>query len=380
MTAKLAVVSAGCCAMLSAQSTWVVNAAGGSGVHFPDLPSAVAAPNVVDGDTILVHTGPSQQGADAFTSNKGLTIVGVGGMVPLYTDAANRIVVIGLPAGRAFRMVGFDQPTRGSLNFWLVGNAGEVHLEQISAHDPGLSFPTWPAIDIQSCASVTLRDVETFGAPAVSCTASRLALVSCRLGRSDLGLGGGQALLATGSAVDIVQPDFDPQGWSAGTVVSTNGTLRIAGDTTSLLSGGGGTPIVANGGLVFVDPAVPMPSPSGPPITGTAVVTFVSVPASWTSAAGQLLKIVSTAAPGAFVFQALGAPGPLTTTPLGELGIDPLQWYGFFAPLPMSAAGVAAHTINVPAALPRGLAFASQSLVLNGPLLQLGLPVTFVLH
>jgi hypothetical protein len=371
------------CGTLAAQTTWSVGN-GMPGMNFPTLAIALASPSVVDGDTLVFHSWSGfGAAANGFTTNKGVTIVGATAMELAVTSPAQPFEVNGLPAGRTFRMSGFFRAGAGNLDIRVVNCAGAVHLERIWAPEHAAFFPTAPAIVVDNCASVTLRHVENHGTPALSCIASRVALTSCRLGISSLGLGGGGALHATNSIVDIVQPNFDP-GWAAGAVVGNGTTFRIAGDATSRIAGGAGIPVFASGGAVFVDPAVAMPmTVPGAPIGGTATVVVGTVPATWvqlpTSSPtfpGQM-AIRARAAAGSVVFQALGTPGPLAGSPLGTLGIDPLQWYAFLAPAVVPASGTASLALPVPA-LPPGTAFATQSLVVSATSLELGLPATFV--
>lgn len=366
-----------------AQTTWTVGL-GMPGMNFPSLAAALASPSVVDGDTLLFH---SWQGfgaaANGFTTSKGVTIVGATGQELVVTNAAQPIEVNGLPAGRTFRMSGFTRTIDGNLDIRVVNCAGEVHLERLWTDEPAAFFPTLPAIVVDNCVSVSLRDVENHGAPALSCHASRLSLTSCRFGVSSIGLGGGAALHATNSVVDIVQPNFDP-GWAAGAVVGNGSTFRIAGDTNARIAGGTGIPVFASGGTVAVDPAVAMPmTVPGAPIGGTAAVTVGPVAASWLLYPASFptfpgtLTIRATAAAGTLLCQALGSPGPLASTPLGTLGLDPLQWFGFLPPVLVPPAGVVSHALPVPV-LPPGIAFATQSLVVGGAALELGMPATFV--
>ncbi len=375
---------------LLAQATWIVDAAGGPGVHFTDLPSAVASATVADGDTILVRTGPFGEGATPFTTSKGLTIVGVGGAVPILTSSNAPIEVSGLPAGSTFRISGFSRVADGELNIRLLNCAGQVHLDALRAREPDMFFPAWPAITVLNCSSVTMRDVGTFGAPAVRIDTSTVALVSCQLGRTYIGVGGGRCVEATNATVDVVQPVFDPTVLSSSAIEVVNTVLRIAGDGSALVASGtlpGGTnvPIVATGGSVTIDPAVPLTTfPVGqPPVAGTAVVTFASVPGSWLPAPatpGQPLLLLSTAPPGAAVFQTLGAPGPLTPSPFGLLGVDTTRPFGFFPVAIAPLTGLAVNQVLVPAVLPLGQTFASQSVVWDGVALRFGAPVAFTVH
>ncbi|MFY9342015.1 MAG: hypothetical protein WAT39_05980, partial [Planctomycetota bacterium] len=82
----------------------------------------------------------------------------------------------------------------------------------------------------------------------------------------------------------------------------------------------------------------------------------------------------------AAVFQALGTPGPLATSPLGLLGIEPAAPFAFFPLAVAPASGLVSHALVVPAAIGRGAAFASQAVVYDGSALVLGSPVTFVVR
>lgn len=375
------------CGSLVAQSTWVVDAAGGPGVHFLDLPSAVAA--AADGDTILVHAGPLGQGADAFTTSKGLTIVGVGGDVPLYATHGLPFVVQNLLPGRSFRMAGFTRVGDGELNFVLQGCGGDVHLENLHARSPGPIWPAWPSIQVGMCSTVTLRDVETFGSPAVDVTLSQVVLESCRLGLTSIGVGGGECVAATLSTVFAVESHLAPV-WFANAVRLDNATIRIAGDGNALLASGqtagANVPIVATGGsAVVLDPGVPVVTtpPGGPIVAGSAIVAIVPVAASWLplpATPGQLLTIVASAPPGSALFQALGQPSRILPTAIGDLGIDASALYVFFAPLLVPPSGHVSNSVMVPVGLPLGATFGTQSVIASPLGISLGLPTAFTVQ
>lgn len=364
-------------AALPAQTTWIVNAAGGPGVHFTALAPAVAA--AAPGDTILVHAGPFLEGGEPFVTNKGLTIVGVGGQVPIWTTATQPIEVNGLPAGQTFRMAGFHRVSNGEIGVRLTNCVGAVHLENLRAREPDWVFPNTAAVAIDNCASVTMRAVDTFGYPAVQITNSGVVMTSCRLGITHIGLGGGPCLQATNSAVDLVMPRFDAA-WHPYAITATGSQLRIAGTGAALVVGGSPISVVANGGAVAIDPRVVMGST---PVAGSAVVTFGPLAASFPTAnatPGATWAVTTTAAPGWTIFQAFGAPGLLQTSPLGSLGIDPLQPYAFFPAAVVPAAGVVTNTLSIPLGMARGSAWATQAVVWDGVTLSLGAPATFVVQ
>ncbi len=376
-TVALAVALAAAAPLVPAQTTWVVNPAGGPGVDFTSLQAAVASPSVVDGDTVLVSAPPTSP-SETIATVKGLTIVGVG--APPMPD----VTVNGLPAGRALRLVGFTryEPDHFRVNLLLC--AGSVHLEDLHSIGPGGS--SCCPVSIFGCDSVTMRDVSSYGDPVVSVTQSAATLVSCRLGYLGSTTLGGRAIFASQSVVDIVDPDFHP-GFLPWPIEAFDSTLRISGDASSRIEGGpAGTTnppaaVFTFGGSVTIDPAVTLVLPAGSaPVLGTGAFGFAPVPASWTLSAatpGQALSIRSTAPAGAAVFQAVGVPGPLTSTPLGSIGIDTAAPYGFFPPAIAPASGVVTNQLQLPAVLGPGQAFASQSVVWNGSALRVGAPVTF---
>ena len=371
--AALLAVSAG------AQTTWIVNAGGGPGVNFTDLPSAVAA--AADGDTIIVQTGPFNEGATPFTTNKGLTIVGEGGLVPIGTSAGAPIEVIGLPATSSFRMVGFSRPSNGALHFRIENCLGPVHLERLRCREFGFFFPTTPSMEIINSASVTVRDIVNFGTPAMQIDSSTVSLVQCRLGVTEINIGGGPWIGASDSSIDIVEPQFDTGFVIAAGITTDNCQLTIGGSSASTMSNPGGDLVDATGGTIVFDPAVSL-SASGSLFVGTATVTSADVPATWADNAnpGQSIAITSSAPVGAFNFLALGAPGLLTATPIGTLGIDAAQPFVIAGPTVVPASGSVSTALTIPASFALGSAFASQSVVLTPGQLQLSHPVTFVVH
>lgn len=371
---------------LVAQSTWIVNAGGGPGVNFTDLPSAVAAAS--SGDTILVQTGPFGEGATPFSTSKGLTIVGVGGLVPISSASTARYEITNLPLGETFCMVGFDRPWDGELNFRIDNCQGRVHLDRLRCRENQAFLPTWPSIEITDSGDVTLREVSTFGSPAVAITNSDVDLVHCQLGVTYIGLAGGMAVSATDSTVDVVQPRFDTGFGATAAIVTDNCTLTITGHAQvfgnlSYVRNPTGAVVDATGGIVRHDPMVQLePQLGTPAITGSAAVVSATLPATWCAAAirGQPLLLQSRAPANAFVWLALGTPAPTVGTPLGPLSIDPFASPLVFGPSIATTLGITSLTINVPAGALLGSMFTSQAIVLDQGALSLGLPCTFAIH
>ncbi len=377
-------------ASLTAQTTWTVCASGGA--QFSTIAAAVAA--AADGDTIVCLPPQFGTALTGFTTSKGVTIVGGSGpwAIPIRADATSPIVVQGLPAGRAFRMAGFQFIQDGQLRIDVQSCQGHVHLEDIGARDFDFFFPNGPSIVVANSASVTLRAIATFGMPALQVDNSRLVAERCGFGVPLAGLRGGSGVVANGSELDLAQCVVDTGSLSLGpnqhvpAISATNSVVRIGGDGNARVAGGaagapGGIPIVANGGSVAIDPMVVVVPGLGQPIfSGSAAFLVQPTPATWTSPAtlGQLLELRTSAPAGAVVFQAVGVASALQSTPFGSLGVDLGQPLLFFPAAAPTVSGWASASILVPASLQPGSAFAGQSAVAVGGQLTLSSPASFV--
>lgn len=376
-----------------AQATWTVCASGGPQAQFSSIAAALAV--AADGDTIVCLPPQFGMALTGFTTNKGVTIVGAPGFsaIPLYADSNAPIVVQGLPAGRTFRMAGFQFVQDGQLRIDLQSCAGHVHVESVSSRDIDFFFPNQPSVTVQNCASVVLRNVRTFGVPAVRIDGSRAILERCGLGVPIAGVRGGRGLVAVnGSEVDLVQCEIDTGSASTApgvyvpAVETTNCILRIAGDATARVTAAapgtpGGVPVVANGGSVVVDPLVRLqPGLGQPPILASGSAAVQPVAATWSSEAvlGGPIDLVTAVAPGGVAFLAVGAAGPITASPLGPIGIDLGLPYSFFAFATPGPTGVVLVQTVVPAGLPLGTAFAAQAAVITGGVLEVSIPSAFV--
>ncbi|MBK8095547.1 MAG: hypothetical protein IPK26_00455 [Planctomycetes bacterium] len=371
-------------ASLSAQRTWIVDSMGGPGVDFTDLPAAVGAASA--GDRIEVRPGAPGLVYTGFTTNRGLTVLGIGGAIQLLPSPT--ITVSGLPAGEQFRLAGFTTLRGHELRIAVTACAGQVHLENLHALEPGFFMPPTPSVLIADSPLVTMRDVETFGSPAVRIERSRAVLANCRLGLSSIGLGAGTGLEAIDATVSISEPIFRT-GITVPAIVGTRSAIRIGGSTAGLVAAGDaqwgvpGTPIIANGGTITVDPNVQLQaSPSSAPaITGTATVVFAPEPATWTSAAhpGQAMTVQASAPIGAAVVGILGLPAAPFALPIGELELQMAPLATWFVGT-TGANGAFSGSVPLTTTLPRGLAFAVQPAVALAGNIRLGMPCTFVTH
>ena len=369
-----------------AQTTWTVNAGGGA--QFTSLAAAVAA--AAPGDTILVQQPAMLEAVVGFTTDKGLTIVGEGGAVPIATGATP-IEVVGLPAGQRFRMAGFTQIQNGELRVRVQNCQGDVHLDNLRCREPDLFGPQGPSIRIEGCANVTLRDVETFGLPAVGIAASRVTLTLCRLGKIGTGVGGGPCLYLNGASdVDVVEPRFDSGGTAVPIGVDDLSALRVRGSTAAFVRSQSafavGTPVLtAASSAVSFDPAVQLAPGLFQPLfhlSSGVSITMTSLPGSWCGRAspGQILSLETSAPVDAAVFQIIGRPMPAVATPLGFLAIDPTLGFLFSLGSIVGGSGQVGTPLNLPASLPLGETFATQAIVLEGLGIELGAPVVFTVH
>lgn len=371
---------------LAAQTTWIVNPGGGPGVHFTELAPAVAA--AADGDTILVQWGPFLTGVSGFSTSKGLTIVGEG-RVFLNTQGTP-VVIAGVPAGRQFRLAGFEAPRDQPLRISVQNCSGEVLLDNLHAVEPGPMPPSTASILVDRCALVTMRDVEAFGNPAVQIDHSTAVLVRCRLGITSLGLGGGPALQATDAVVSLSEPLLHTaDGHACITAVRTE--LRIGGSSAASIVGGlpafalPGTAIQTTLGSVTLDPAVVVQSTplSTPPVLGSALVSVQFVPAGWCeqAAPGQVLTLHASQPANSTLLQFVGLPGPVAPTPFGSTLVLQAPFpVTLSAVVPSTVAQVVGTALPIPAALPPGLAFVAQTAVIDASGVELGIPVPFVVH
>jgi hypothetical protein len=153
-----------------AQRTWIVDASGGAGHHFTDLPPALAAAN--HGDKIIVRPG-SYRGA---TTDRGVTVVGENARLTL-TLPASPLRVSGLPRGRTFVLSGFAVDS-GMLA--LVDNAGRVHLDRVDARGVNVARVVGAAVVVVGGAAVTATQCRFTLGP-VRVTRSSITFTDCDL-------------------------------------------------------------------------------------------------------------------------------------------------------------------------------------------------------
>jgi hypothetical protein len=361
-------------------NTYIVDAAGGTGSTFTDIPPAIAA--VQPGDILLVEPGSYSP----FTLDKGLVIVGYG--APTVSGAVS---IQSIPATQRAALVGLQPQALA-----VQGCAGSVVVQ---------SLGTLQSLSLDQCNDVRVSDLHVAssqaGARAIVVDASRLELVSSDahggVGDSTLPVPGASGLaLLDASRAHVVSSLL--YGGDGG-FIHQQGVLAVDGgpggsvDTLSelvtvgpnaLFSGGyqgintwdsgcqndgvSGPGLLLNGtlfdsGTTFFGPAyleyVICFSEPGVPIAGSGSQTQLAPP-------GPALRLVSgTPAPGAVVtIEIDGEPGAIATlrlaripglTPTPGVLIEDLLGPSRVIPLgAMPASGVLTRNLVVPASLTSG--------------------------
>ncbi len=365
------------CPLAGAQ-TYVVDAQGGPGSNFTDLPAAIAA--VPDGAVLLVRAG----NYSSFSiQQKGLTVLGDPG-VTFGNVAAGSIEVRDLTAGQRVLLRGIDG--HGNSAFLCTDCAGPVVFDHVSDTLGGDVH-----MDVSNCA--------------------QLLLVGCSL----LGNQGPRALAITDSDVVVVDGALrsgqgsgfhDPTVWSQGgrlqvtntSITGTTVSFGVGGDAlhliggearidgaSALVAGSGPSPAtrgyaVSGTGTLRVDPGVTL-SGKATPIEATIASTTVDLPALHADG-GQLggaAQATLTGAGGQLGVVAIGLPtAPVALPP----GVDELWLTSpIVAQFGVLSSPVAA-TLPIPA-LPnlRGTTLGWQGAALDGSgALTVSNPVWFAIH
>ncbi len=165
--------------------TWIVDQNGGPGVHFTDLPPAIAA--ALPGDVILVRGGSYTP----FTLTKGLTILGKQGPWPTGTYISCCVpshTLIAPPAGETAVLA--DLQFGGDVR--AIGSAGVVIMDRVLT---GRTFL------IDQCADVRLNRHTGAGLIVKS---SRFEVGSSTLNGYTQGIHGGTALSIQGISQGLV--------------------------------------------------------------------------------------------------------------------------------------------------------------------------------
>jgi hypothetical protein len=180
----LLLVVVSCPALLPAQQTWRVNALGGLGVDFTDLPPAVAA--AAPGDTILVYGDQSQPLLyTAPTVDKPLSIVGFDTQpagsataVPLRIDGVLTVTNIGAGQHVIVSNLEFYSANYTTCGYVLSNCQGEVVLDSCRTQYNSIH-------EVNNCSQVVIRRCQFTIATCLHVVDSRLLLSSSSIPASN---------------------------------------------------------------------------------------------------------------------------------------------------------------------------------------------------
>lgn len=380
-------------APLCSQQLWKVNCLGGPGVHFTDLPPAVAA--AAPGDEIWVYMYVSQPCGPSYTApviDKPLRITGFtvtpGGSGTQSVNLTGSLVVQNIPAGQRVELSnlsigGLFTPIDAIA---VLDCQGDVLLDNVSAWSFGM--PNVLA-RVERCSEVVLRGCSwRLGGSPLLVLDSHLVMTTCDIDYAAPWTSNPytqttetvRVINSTVTAIGSVIWGADDAGGgvyqSRPAVVVHSGTFRV-GPFTSLLGGSTGTWSGQTRAYDILNPSLgsvqkdprgiiqPLPPFSPPPVPITLDATFHS----WVTANVNFGVTVAGPANG-FAVLAFGDWQPGSPTPLGNLDIAPGSAFGI-AVAPLSANdGSYQWTFACPLTAPVAHAYAMQAITLapNGAL------------
>ncbi len=317
-------------APLSAQTTWIVDAAGGPGAAFTDLPPAFAA--ATSGDKILVRTG-TYSGA---TTSAGINVQCEPGV---RLGSGQTVRIVGLPATERFSIVGLGTgATPLAMKVLAVADCdGQVVIDRLShLRGPTLFFINGPVVSIRNSKWVSLNSSAITDIWPIDIDGSEVHITNCSLQAIANGFSNTIGFKARNSFIAISETDVFGHNGTLGTeesammldasivLVTGSGARSIrAGLSCGLLRPCVPTlfepAIVATGNTILVrNPTVPIGIVQYAVQIPLAFPALVSNGASlgntmnntlWPHATGNAIVVTSV-------------PGPLRWTQLGPLWIE----------------------------------------------------------
>ncbi len=304
--------------LLTAQTEWIVDAAGGGGSQFTDIQSAVDA--AVDGDRILVRAGTY---AGFTIDGKGLAVLGDPG-AGLFASAPS-VTVRHIVAGQNVVVAGFTGI--GGTSFFgatLDDCAGRVVLEQLVGID------WW----ITDAADVRVNSCQVGGRTVA--TRSRVTFTSSSLSAGPLNQDPVPALAVIDSEVMVArcnvagQTSFMRTPTTAAIEVQAPGVVTLTDDGSHTIAAGTssspGLPAVRGDGTVIRDPRVQLLGGGGAPGIQVGVDRVEHVPALQALGApvGSTVEVDLAGLPGESWALVFALPGPPLRLPgiRGELGFS----------------------------------------------------------
>jgi hypothetical protein len=341
--------------------TYVVDAQNGPGAHYTSLPAAIAA--VPDGAVLLVRPGGYQP---ATVDAKGLSILATAPGVVLGVSpfpiqsvltvrnlAAHQSVIV-----RGVSLSDFGMPVRTSFQ----NCRGPILVDRLTY----LSNPTertvlFPiAVDLDACASVTIRDSRIRAFTCVQSRNSTVAIEGCDLdGNAAFSISHASSIAGSGVTIEGGSVTTSRcrvtggNGLFVGTFVAQpapairlfGGELRITDDASGAYSAGrllgaAATPVVGGThGTVVRDPSPTVTPSNGAPVVVAPLTDVVKPLPSLRTLAGPpggTVTVDVTTPIGEPVLLAISLPG----TPTQAQGVDGQLW--------LAAPSLLVVTVGVP--------------------------------
>jgi hypothetical protein len=408
-------------ACLLLQQTWIVDDTPGPGVSFNDIPPAVTA--AADGDILLVQPGTYSH---FNLSGKGLRILGSGSSVTLVqgpnASGQSQTTIASVPSSSLAYLdrLGFLGPTVSTAGYERLVVSGPTtgavlaDVTITGTHSVAALRVSGALVEItrsslQGGAGVVVFFVGSSpGGTALLAESNALVHVSssslaggaggsvgCAAGNG--GAGGAGVSATSGSEVWIADTTtvggsggccssagFCPCGpGGPGIVASNTASVRISGDSTSLVQGGNaigtggpcsisGAGILASGGTVVVHSVpvlagvclFPVSVCTSPPTSGGTIVLnapslpVLEVSGTLTPAGSATLSFSNGPSNAPFLLAFAGAPVHLSAGSLflGEILIDPANWFLLTSGM-LSATGDFVATIPLAGIAPSFLHF-----------------------
>jgi len=365
---------------LSAQRTWIVDAANGTGTDFTQLPAAISAAK--DGDIVLVRKGTY---SGQISTSKAISLLGEPGAT---MTSDSWLWITNIPKGRRFVVKGFVIQA-----LVLKDNKGRVHLEGLVLNTTAL---------IENCAGATLNDCRVAGGLVVR---QSKVVVSRGMYRGfNAGSSGRDPVYSTPGlqavSSEVMVSEVQVTGGNGAThlltvpllpspaVLVDASALTVAGSSTLTAGVFTGFPAWAlqgsNRSRLTLDSNATVTSSGGAKAhTGFTAVSVRGLPALSVTGAGLggTVTVQLRSPQGDSFVLALGLPTePQPVPPLGDLWLAP-------GSLTVLAAGIqgSTGTFQLGAKAPatpslRGLDFGLQALDGTSALIELSNPAVSILH
>ncbi|MCU0865344.1 MAG: hypothetical protein MUC36_16295 [Planctomycetes bacterium] len=344
------------------QAIWIVDRAGGPGVHFTEIQPAVLA--AAPGD--FIHVAAALGSYAGFTVSRPVTLIGGFGPVNAQTHVAGNVSITGIQAGDVCMIAGLSVGFAAGSGLTVTANAGLVHLEAISSWFCDVSF-----VD---CSNVVLRQCSFaigYNSSTCSMLRSQVAAIDCNF-TSDYP--------SYASALDVSQSilsmqRFYARGANGGFGVPTPGVREFGsslfcGPNTRLQGGHAVLPfggsysasgLVTNGGSLAGDPRAYISGGRTPmPQYRVDETNIERVRAGRTSS----VDVNGPDAGVALVALSDVLPAPISLGPLGDLWLDQASLL-ILGLVPLDAMGRGQTTFAAPSQSDLGRRHVAQSLVLG---------------